>query len=63
VKWFSKFVSLKINLASLPTNELIQLSITTNPCLLWVDHFCHGKFVQIHSKFCETQSEFGCILV
>lgn len=63
MKWFSKFVSLNNNLVSLHTNVLIQLPVTTSLCLLGVDHFYHGKFVQICSKSCETQSEFGCILM
>lgn len=62
MKWFSNFVSLNNNLVSLPNNVLIQLSVTSFS-FLGVDHFCHGKFVQICSKSYETQSEFRCILV
>jgi len=50
VKWFGESISLQSNLVSLVIGELIQLSIVTNPCSLWVGHFCRGKYVQIHSK-------------
>ncbi len=53
MKWFGESISLQNNLVSLVIGELIQLSITTSPCSLWVGHFCCGKYVQIHSKYNE----------
>jgi hypothetical protein len=38
-------------------------SIIIGLCLLGGGHFHHGKFVQFHSKYNETYSELGCILV
>ncbi len=63
MKWFGESISLKNNFVSLVISEFIQLSVAMNPYLLGVDHFCHGKSIQIHSKVSETKSEFGHILI
>jgi hypothetical protein len=40
-----------------------SLFVAIGPCSIGVDQFHHGKNVQIHSKYSETQSELGRILV